>query len=355
MKIAMLLSGGVDSSVALNLLLRQGHQVTAFYLKIWLQEEFSFLGECPWEEDLEYCRAVCEQSDTPLEVVSLQTEYWGSVISYTIDEIKAGRTPNPDIFCNNLVKFGTFYDKIDDSYEKVASGHYARVAEVDGRFRLCRTPDAIKDQTYFLSYLNQRQLARAAFPLGEYTKEQVREFAREFDLPTQNRRDSQGLCFLGQIKFSEFIKQHVGVLEGDIINIDSGEVLGKHDGYYYYTIGQRQGLGLGGGPWYVVKKDIPNNRIYISQRQLMSDKYQDTFRVGNFNWISGEKTDKRQLLVKVRHGAKIYRCDLRFEDDDTATVVLEQPDQAGIAAGQFAVFYDGDVCLGGAAILEEGL
>lgn len=230
MKIAMLLSGGVDSSVAMRLLQEQGHDITAFYLKIWLQEEFSFLGDCPWEEDLSYVRAVCEQTGIPLEVVPMQTEYWDSVIKHTIEEIEAGRTPNPDMLCNNWVKFGQFYDKIDPAFEKVASGHYARVREAKGKFQLERAPDPVKDQTYFLAYLSQQQLSRALFPLGEYAKAQVRELARQFNLPTQNRRDSQGLCFLGQIKFSDFVREHLGVRTGDIINIDTGEKLGEHNG-----------------------------------------------------------------------------------------------------------------------------
>lgn len=352
MKIAMLLSGGVDSSVAMRLLKDDGHDITAYYLKIWLQEEFSFLGDCPWEEDLEYCRSVCDQADIPLEILPLQTEYWDSVIKYTIDEIQSGRTPNPDMFCNNLVKFGIFYDRIDPAFEKVASGHYAKVSQKNGLFVLERTPDPIKDQTYFLAYLSQAQLSRAYFPLGNYTKEQVRDFAKSYDLPTQNRRDSQGLCFLGQIKFSEFIKQHLGVKKGDIIDMDSGEKLGEHDGYYYYTIGQRQGLGLSGGPWYVVKKDIPNNRIYISRRKDMEDKYRDEFIAGNFNWILQERPQKENLLVKIRHGATIYDSKVTFIDDDTARVKLDRVDTHGIAPGQFAVLYDGNICLGGGVILE---
>lgn len=351
MKIAMLLSGGVDSSVAMRLLQDEGHDITAFYLKIWLQEEFSFLGDCPWEEDLNYARAVCEQANIPLEIVPLQTEYWESVIKYTIDEIKTGRTPNPDILCNNWVKFGKFTEKIDSGYEKIASGHYANVREIDGQFVLERAPDAIKDQTYFLAKLSQQQLSRALYPLGPYTKAQVRDLAKHYELPTQNRRDSQGLCFLGQIKFSDFVKEHLGILPGDIIDMDSGETLGTHNGYYYYTIGQRQGLGLSGGPWYVVKKDIPNNRIYISRRQNMEDKHRDTFIAGNFSWIFGKAPQKQNLQVKVRHGALIYHCELRFLPGGTAEVQLERPDRAGIAPGQFAVFYDDVRCLGSGVIL----
>ena len=282
----------------------------------------------------------------------MQDEYWNSVIAYTIREIEAGRTPNPDMFCNNLVKFGQFLDKIDPAYEKVASGHYARVEPHSGQFRLMRTPDAIKDQTYFLAYLSQQQLSRALFPLGELTKQQVRDYARQYDLPTQNRRDSQGLCFLGQIKFSDFVKEHLGVRRGELVEADSGEVLGEHDGYYYYTIGQRQGLGLSGGPWYVVEKDIPNNRVLISRRQDMENKYRDSFWTGEFNWISGRKPEKENLQVKVRHGAKIYNCRLSFERENRALVQLDQADQAGIASGQFAVFYDDLHCLGAGVILD---
>ncbi|RMG22937.1 MAG: tRNA 2-thiouridine(34) synthase MnmA [Methanobacteriota archaeon] len=351
MKIAVLLSGGVDSSVALRLLKEAGHDVTAFYLKIWLQEEFSFLGDCPWEEDLKYARGVCKTVDVPLEVVPMQQEYWETIIKYTIDEIKAGRTPNPDMFCNSIIKFGQFLDKIDPMYEKVASGHYARVKEDRGCFRLFRSPDPIKDQTYFLAYLTQKQLGRALFPIGEYTKAQVRELAKKFGLPTQNRRDSQGLCFLGQIKFSDFIKEHLGVLKGDIIDIDRGEKVGEHNGYYYYTIGQRQGLGLAQGPWYVVKKDIENNIIYVSRRNTVREKYRDTFITGDFNWICEPPDTIDELFVKVRHGEKMYRAKIQFIEENRAQVQLNEPDQ-GIAPGQIAVFYRDQECLGGGIILE---
>src|SRR3990170_4498920 len=195
MKIAVLLSGGVDSSVALRLLQKEGHDLTAFYLKIWLQDEFSFLGDCPWEEDLEYARGVCDQAEVTLEVLPLQDEYWEHVVSYTISEIKEGRTPNPDIFCNKLIKFGQFYDKIDSSFEKVASGHYANVI-FNGdskKYFLTQSPDPVKDQTYFLAYLTQQQLSRALFPIGEYDKKQIRKLAEEFKLPNKNRKDSQGI------------------------------------------------------------------------------------------------------------------------------------------------------------------
>ena len=348
MKIAVLLSGGVDSSVALKLLKEQGHDLTAFYLKIWLQDEFSFLGECPWEEDLKFVRSVCEQENIPLEILSLQNEYWDSVVTYTIHEIKEGRTPNPDIYCNSLIKFGQFYEKIDDSFEKVASGHYAKVEEHDGKFILKRSPDPVKDQTYFLAYLTQQQLSRALFPLGDYNKKQIRQFAEGFDLPNKNRKDSQGICFLGQIKFADFIKHHLGEFRGDIIDIDSGMKMGEHEGYYYFTIGQRSGLKLGGGPWYVVKKDIQNNIIYIS-RENKAKRERDEFSVVNINWINDSKPDEKNLKVKIRHGANFYDCHLTWNKDDSANVKLDKADQ-GIAAGQFAVFYCDEVCLGGGVI-----
>jgi tRNA-specific 2-thiouridylase len=351
MKIAVLLSGGVDSSVALRLLKDEGHNVTAFYLKIWLQDEFSFLGECPWEEDLKYARAVCEQSNVPLKVIPLQTEYWDNVVSYTIREIKEGRTPNPDIFCNSLIKFGEFYDKIDDSFEKVASGHYARVEEVNKKYFLKTSPDPVKDQTYFLAYLVQEQLSRALFPVGRFTKTEIRKLAENYDLPTMARRDSQGICFLGQIKFNEFIKHHLGEIEGDIVDVDSGKILGKHPGYYYYTIGQRSGLRLGGGPWFVVKKEVKNNIVYVSKENKIELEC-NQFNVGKLNWIIGKKPSKKDLKVKIRHGAHLYDCTIHWIDKEILKIKIEKSDK-GIAPGQFAVFYDGDFCLGGGVILQD--
>ena len=351
MKIAVLLSGGVDSSVALRLLKDEGHNLTAFYLKIWLQDEFSFLGECPWEEDLKYARSVCDKVKLPLEIIPLQTEYWDNVVSYTIEEIKEGRTPNPDIFCNSLIKFGEFYEKIDDSYEKVASGHYARVEKENEKYFLKTSPDPVKDQTYFLAYLTQRQLSRALFPIGKFTKQEIRKLAKEYDLPTMARRDSQGICFLGQIKFNEFIKHHLGEIEGDIIDVDTNKVMGKHPGYYYYTIGQRSGLRLGGGPWYVVRKDVEKNIVFISRENKTDlDRYE--FRVGKLNWISEISPVKKELKVKIRHGANSYDCFIELMDEETLNVKLAKPDK-GIASGQFAVFYDRDFCLGGGVILQD--
>jgi len=349
MNVAVLLSGGVDSSVALRLLKDQGHKVTAFYLKIWLQDEFSFLGNCPWEEDLKFAREVCRQADVPLETVNMQDEYWDKIVSYTIREIKNGRTPNPDMFCNRIIKFGQFLDKIDSAFEKVASGHYANIQENNGIFRLKRSPDPVKDQTYFLAYMTQSQLARAMFPIGLHNKSEIREIAEKYNLINKNRKDSQGICFLGRIKFSDFLKQHLGELPGDIIELETGKRLGRHKGYYFYTIGQRSGLGVHGGPWYVVNKDVPANIVYISRNEEIINREKETFTVADFNWIENTPPDKKQLGVKIRHGANFYHSTLELNPDGTGKVVLEKPDK-GIAPGQFAVFYDGDYCLGAGVI-----
>ena len=210
MKIAALISGGVDSSVALNILKNEGHDLTAYYLKVWLEDELAFLGECPWEADLKFVRAVCDQLDVPLEVISLQSEYLERVVSYALDELRAGRTPSPDIFCNQRIKFGAFFDHIDSSYEKVATGHYAQIAQSNGTYHLKRAPDPVKDQTYFLSGMYQSQVARALFPIGNMMKSKVRQLARDFDLPNQARKDSQGICFLGKIRYPDFIAFHLG-------------------------------------------------------------------------------------------------------------------------------------------------
>ena len=376
MKIAVLVSGGVDSSVALRLLKEQGHDLTAFYLKIWLEDELSYLGDCPWEEDLAYVRAVCEQADVPLKVISLQKEYWEQVVSYTMEEIKAGRTPNPDILCNQRIKFGMFFNHIDDSFDKVATGHYAQVKnisipfgsmEAEGRmetspltpegvlsrrteiYQLYRAPDPIKDQTYFLSYLSQAQLARALFPIGHLYKEQVRELAKTFDLPNKERKDSQGICFLGKLKFNDFIKFHVGEKPGDMIEFETGKKLGTHKGFWFHTIGQRQGSGLAGGPWYVVSKDPVANKVFVSRNYYSPDKQRDTFIVTNCNWLSGMPPTKTDLQVKIRHGKQLYNCTVVQLDDARWQVTLSQDDQ-GIAPGQFAVFYDGNQCLGAGII-----
>ena len=231
MNVAVLLSGGVDSSVALALLSRQkGLALKAYYLKIWLEEELSFLGDCPWEADLAYARATCERLGVPLEIVPLQSEYRAQIVEHALAELRRGRTPSPDIFCNQRIKFGAFYQRVAGECEQIASGHYARVEEAGGGFRLRRAPDPVKDQTYFLSNLSQTQLAHIRFPIGHLHKDQVRAHAAEFDLPAKDRKDSQGMCFLGKINYRDFVRFHLGEVRGDIVEQASGQKKGSTEG-----------------------------------------------------------------------------------------------------------------------------
>jgi tRNA-specific 2-thiouridylase len=351
MKVAVLVSGGVDSSVALKLLKDQGHDVTAFYLKIWLEDELSYLGDCPWEQDLAYVQDVCSQLNVPLEVVSLQKEYKDEVVAHTIASVKQGMTPNPDILCNQRIKFGLFLDKIDKSFEKIASGHYAQCREKDGIVELFQSPDPIKDQTYFLSHLSQSQLKRVMFPIGHLQKSELRQLAHDFNLPNKDRKDSQGICFLGKFKFSDFIRHHLGIESGLMIEQETGAIMGNHNGFWFYTIGQRQGLGLAGGPWYVVAKDVVNNIIYISRNYYSHDKKRDTCVIKKFHWLSDFKDRPTQCWVKLRHGPQKYACTIVYGTDGDGVIYLSERDQ-GIASGQYAVFYDGDVCLGSGVIYQ---
>lgn len=349
MKIAVLLSGGVDSSVALHLAKKAGHRdITAFYLKIWLEDELSYLGSCPWEEDLKFARAVCAEAGVPLEVVSLQTEYQERIVAHSLAELRQGRTPSPDILCNQRIKFGLFFERIDPSYDKIVTGHYAQIEEREGLFLLKRSPDAVKDQTYFLSALDQIQLARLWFPIGHLTKRRVRNLARELALPNRDRKDSQGICFLGKIKYPEFIRFHLGEKKGDVVEIETGRKLAEHQGYWFYTVGQRKGLGLGGGPWYVVAKDVEVNRVLVSHSDHYLNHAKHQFTVGPVHWIAGEPTDLR-LQTKVRHSPHLVDCEIRPLGDRRWEVTLCEKDQ-GIASGQSAIFYEGEICLGGGVI-----
>lgn len=356
MNIALLISGGVDSSVALALLKEQGHEVTAYYLKIWLEDELSFLGSCPWQEDLSYVEAVCKQYEVPLHIVSLQREYWDRVVSYTLDCVQKGLTPNPDMLCNQQIKFGAFFDYIGDRYDKIATGHYAQTQEQDGHVSLWQAPDAVKDQSYFLAYLSQAQLNKALFPIGHLTKQEVRQRAQRYELPNKERKDSQGICFLGKLKFDQFLQYHLGDKPGQLVEYETGKVWGTHRGFWYYTLGQRQGLGLAGGPWYVVNKDVDNNVVYISRNYYSPDKKRDTLRIGACNWFVGAQhlLETAQLSIKLRHGPQKYACVVQKREDDVWNIQLAQDDQ-GIAPGQFAVLYAEERCLGAGIIQDKAI
>ena len=349
MNVAVLLSGGVDSSLALALLSREkGLALKAYYLKIWLEEELSFLGDCPWETDLTYARATCEKLGVPLEIVPLQAAYREQIVEHALAELRQGRTPSPDIFCNQRIKFGAFYRRVADACDKIASGHYARVEKTANGPRLRRAPDPVKDQTYFLSNLSQAQLAQILFPIGHLHKREVRARAAEFDLPTKDRKDSQGICFLGKINYRDFVRFHLGETPGSIIERASGEHQGEHQGHWFYTIGQRHGLKLGGGPWYVVDKDPEQNIVYIAHGDAPERNGRCELIAAQINWIAGVAAEGA-LSVKLRHGPALTPCQVQLLEAGRARIKLATPDP-GIAPGQHAVFYDGEICLGGGII-----
>lgn len=352
MRHAVLLSGGVDSSTALAELVQAGHIVTAYYLKVWLEDELDYLGQCPWEEDLAYARAVCEQFGVELRVVPLQLDYYERVVSYALDELRAGRTPSPDIFCNERIKFGAFLDYLEreGGTGRVASGHYAQLRDRGSTIQLVQSPDPVKDQSYFLSHLKQEQLRRLVFPIGHLTKEAVRARAHEMNLVNRDRPDSQGICFLGKIRYPEFIRHYLGERPGRIVAHETGAVLGEHRGYWFHTIGQRTGLGLSGGPWYVVQKDVAENTIRVSHGHTAAASARSSFAAGDLSWTD-EQPQPGRYQVKLRHGPSMVDASISFPDHDQMRVEMDEADR-GVAPGQFAVIYRDSVCLGSGKIMD---
>jgi tRNA-specific 2-thiouridylase len=349
-RVAVLCSGGVDSSVALmRLAAAGGHELTAFYLKIWLEDELAFLGRCPWEEDLELVRRVSEMAAVPLEVVPLQREYLETVVAYALDELRVGRTPSPDVMCNRMIKFGAFVERSGPAFDLVASGHHARVDHGSGLSRLLRAADRRKDQTYFLCQLEQRQLARCLFPIGDSTKDEVRAEARRLELPNASRPDSQGICFLGRVPFDDFVRHHLGERPGEIRDIDTGAALGEHRGLWFFTIGQRHGLDLAGGPWYVVGKDRSSDALLVVHRERLEHRTRREFLLPRPHWIA-EPPTRGDLEVKIRHGERLEPCTVSEGAHGSLSVALRDASDPGIAPGQFAALYEGEECLGGGVI-----
>lgn len=344
MRVAALVSGGVDSSVSLRILKDAGYEVDAFYLKIWLEDELNYLSSCPWQEDLDYLRQVCKASDVKLQVVPMQREYFTRVVEHTVAEVKNGRTPNPDVWCNNRIKFGLFLEQFPD-YEKVATGHYAQVTFIGDSLCLKQAPDPVKDQTYFLAHLSKTLLSRVMFPIGHLPKSEVRRLALDYALANATRKDSQGICFLGKFKFKDFLRHYLGTKEGQVIEFETGTSVGNHEGHWFYTKGQRKGIGLSGGPWYVVGKDIQTNVVFVSRHYFEEHLDRRTFKVENLNWFCPPAPDDL-LQIKLRHGPNFNQGKI---DLDTNMVTLEQNDQ-GIASGQLAVFYKDTYCLGAGTI-----
>ena len=262
MNIAALISGGVDSAVVVHLLCEQGYKPDLFYIKIGMDGDEDLT--CTAEEDIELCTATARKYGLSLNIIDLHRQYWDNVVAYAIDKVKRGLTPNPDVMCNKLIKFGCFEQEAGHLYDKTATGHYASILEKDGKIWLGTAQDPVKDQTDFLAQIDYLQISKLMFPLGGLMKNEVRDIARIAKLPSAQRKDSQGICFLGKINYNEFLRRFLGEKEGDIIEMETGKRIGTHKGYWFHTIGQRKGLGLGGGPWFVIRKDIDENIIYVS-------------------------------------------------------------------------------------------
>ena len=362
MNIAALLSGGVDSSVAVHLLCELGHRPDLFYIKIGMDDDGY---SCPQEEDLEIVQAMARRYGLKYDVVDLQKDYWDNVVAYTIDKVKRGFTPNPDVMCNRLIKFGAFDQRVGHLYDKTATGHYATVIEEDGLSWLGTTPDPVKDQTDFLAQLTGLQVAHSLFPIGKMAKGEVRRIAEEAKLPSAHRKDSQGICFLGKIDFNQFIERFLGKKEGPIVEIETGKVLGHHQGFWFHTIGQRKGLYLSGGPWFVVKKDIDENIIYVSRGYQPDAQMKDELVMRDMHWITLNPyetqtpvlrvtNDEAPVLFKIRHVAELRTGHLSRRADDSYYLKMDAKTN-GVAPGQFCVIYtpDGRICLGSGEIAWE--
>lgn len=336
------MSGGVDSSLTAALLTEQGYKVTGVYMKNWTQDLPGM--RCPWADDLADAKRVAVQLGIDFKVFDFENEYRQKVVDYMIDEYKLGRTPNPDIMCNQEVKFKIFLEAaLEDGADFIATGHYARVSHA----QLLQAVDTNKDQTYFLYRVTKKALEKTLFPLGNYTKPEVRKMAEARGLYTAAKKDSQGICFVGQIGIREFLSQYVEQKAGPIIDKQTGKVLGQHDGAIFYTIGQRHGLDIGGGlPYYVVGKDMDKNEVYVTTNLNDDALWKPTLSLSAIHWISGTAPAEGEYDIRVRHRAKLAKATLSFDEGGTVKLELADPERA-VAAGQSVVIYDGDACLGG--------
>lgn len=353
-KIIVGISGGVDSSVAAQLLLEQGYHVEGLFMKNW--EEDDDAEYCAAAEDLADAQSVCDTLGIKLHSINFATEYWDRVFKHFLDEYSAGRTPNPDILCNKEIKFRAFLDHaLDLGADKIATGHYARTAIVNGKAQLLRGLDNNKDQSYFLYTLNQHQLSHTLFPVGEYQKEKIRELAEQRGLTTYNKKDSTGICFIGERRFDTFLKQYLPAKPGDIKNTDS-DIIGRHSGLMYYTMGQRKGLGIGGmqnaaeDAWFVVDKDLDNNILIVAQGHNHPRMLHNTLECKQLDWVDLESmTFPMNCTAKNRYRQPDQTCKVEQISDDHFKVNFSEAQRA-ITPGQSVVFYQEEVCLGGGII-----
>ncbi|VAW45524.1 tRNA-specific 2-thiouridylase MnmA [hydrothermal vent metagenome] len=364
MKVITGMSGGVDSSVSAALLKQQGMHVEGMFMKNW--EEDDTQAACTADEDVKDAQAVCDRLEIKLHRRNFASEYWDHVFEEFLTEYQQGRTPNPDILCNREIKFKTFLDHADDlGAQMMATGHYVRKGEINGEFQLLKGLDQNKDQSYFLYAINQYQLSRTLFPVGEIEKPEVRQIAESLGLNVFDKKDSTGICFIGEKRFQDFLSTYLKPNPGEIVTPED-QVVGKHNGLMYYTIGQRQGLGIGGiknglaEPWFVIAKAHSNNQLIVGQSNHQDLMLDDTLLAKQSTWISGQAppypTHSQSLAcqAKIRYRQADQDCEVTFIENDVIEVKFKQRQKA-ITPGQSVVFYQGDVCLGGAIIESSTL
>lgn len=366
MKVLLGLSGGVDSAVALYLLKKQGYDVEACFMRNW--DAFAnndFLGnptiddpQCPQEKDYDDAKKVAEALGVKLHRVDFIKEYWDNVFTYFIKEYENGRTPNPDILCNKYIKFDSFlkYAK-EHGFDKIAMGHYAKKVTYNGHEYLCKCYDENKDQTYFLSALSEEQIASCLFPLADIDKAEVRKIANELNLEIANKKDSTGVCFIGERQFRQFLENYIPAKKGDIVNIDNGEKIGEHRGVFYYTIGQHKGLGIGGRHgeeargWYIVKKDVKNNILYVTSGDEGEYLFSDRTLINNINYIDKNDIKNGTFAVKFRYRQKDIDCEISLLDEDT--IEIRYAPFKAVTPGQEAVIYSKDGRLIASGIIDK--
>ncbi len=354
-KVIVGMSGGVDSSVTALLLKQQGYDVSGMFMKNW--EEDDRFGTCPAEQDAADAAAVADKIGIKLHTRNFAAEYWDNVFEHFLDEYRAGRTPNPDILCNREIKFKTFLEHAEDlGAQQIATGHYARRDTVNGRHRLLRGHDKNKDQSYFLYTLGQEQLARTLFPIGEIDKPEVRALAESHALHVAKKKDSTGICFIGERDFKGFLAQYIPAQPGPMRDVQSNEVIGQHDGLMYYTLGQRQGLGIGGRPggsgepWFTVHKDLDAKVLWVAQGGDHPMLFSTALMASQVSWTAGTPAATAfECTAKTRYRQPDQQCRVVVDDSGVLNVSFDQPQRA-VTPGQSIVFYDGEECLGGAVI-----
>ncbi len=352
-KVVVGMSGGVDSSVAAALLKKQGYEVIGVFMKNW-SDSFAVLDDCPWQQDFKDAQSVAKRLSIPLEVFNFEQQYKRRVIDYFFTEYKSGRTPNPDILCNSEIKFKLFFDQaISLGADFIATGHYARTKIIKSTTQLLKGIDQNKDQSYFLYGINPEVLQKVLFPVGDYNKPEVRAMAKKMKLPTKDKPDSQGICFIGEVDLRLFLSQYIKAVPGNIIDAENNKIIGRHEGLSWYTIGQRRGIKVGGTglPLYVVAKDIKKNILYVVKGAHHPKLYKQSLIAEQINWLIPKPDLPMILSAKIRYRQSDQEAEIDYKNNkkDKLVVNFKQPQRA-VTSGQSVVFYQGEVCLGGGII-----